>query len=164
MSTESATSFVADGPTLKAFETGGNNTGITFGVNVQGTRCGVYGESIPGAGADRDSDIPGVGVCGKGSTVSVYGQGNHGDAGVLGTNVNGRLGVVGAVMRGGAGIVGLSVESLGNPAGLVHNPLPDPADGTGTGVLGSSGSGGWRGAAAARVAGVYTASATSFVG
>jgi hypothetical protein len=136
MPTETARSFVADGGTLRAFETGGNNTDIVFGVNVQGTRAGVYGESVPGSdGAGRDSDIDGVGVCGKGSRVGVYGQGNHGDVGVLGTHTNGRLGVVGAVMRGGAGVVGVSVDSLGNAAELVQNlSVVD-----GTGVFGVSG-------------------------
>jgi hypothetical protein len=75
MTVQSDTAFVALGqekdPPKRGFGT--EATSLEYGVNVQGTRCGVYGESINVV--VRDSDIPGVGVCGTGETVGVYGQG-----------------------------------------------------------------------------------------
>jgi hypothetical protein len=136
MTVEFNTGFVAEGPLTVGFETRAAN--LQFGANVAGARCGVYGESVRGGGGGRDSDIDGVGVCGKGSNAGVYGQGNHGTMGVLGTHNRGSVGVIGAVMRGGNGVVGLSLNSIGNPSALV--PLP-VADGSGTGVLGASGNG-----------------------
>jgi hypothetical protein len=49
MATEKATNFIAEGGAAHGFET--LSASIGHGVNVQGTECGVYGESLKTAGA-----------------------------------------------------------------------------------------------------------------
>ena len=135
--------FTATGPAFTgagferaAFSTGREGTDSTYGVNVQGSFCGVYGESGPVS--DRIADVPGVGVFGSGQNFGVFGKGvpNGGIAGVFGQHNRGGVGIIGAAMRGGTGIVGTSVSSLGNPLTLLN-----AAGGSGTGVFGKSGSG-----------------------
>jgi len=112
------------------------------GANVQGQRCGVYADSVAARGdvADRESSHEGVGVHGVGDNFGVFGDGNPGIAGIFGRHNRGGAGVVGAVMRGGTGVIGVSMSSLGNEVANFR-PLPTGADGEGTGVLGSSGTG-----------------------
>jgi hypothetical protein len=113
---------------------------MVYGVNVQGERCGVYGESVRVSG-QRESSVDGVGVYGFGESFGLIGNGNRGLAGVLGENNRGRAGVIGAVMRGGTGVVGVSLGSLGNPL-QTFAEVPSPSDGgSGTGVQRVSGSG-----------------------
>ncbi len=139
--------FTATGPAFTgagferaAFSTGREGTDSTYGVNVQGSFCGVYGEST--AGSDRTADVPGVGVFGVGQNFGVFGKGSPdgGVAGIFGQHNRGGVGIFGAVMRGGTGIIGANVGSLGNPLRTLAD-LGDPADGTGTGVFGTSGQG-----------------------
>ena len=115
---------------------------MVYGVNVQGQRCGVYGESVRVNGK-RESQVEGVGVCGFGENFGVMGNGNRGLAGVFGENNRGRVGVVGAVMRGGTGVFGASLKNLGNPKETFGgSELPGPeSGGSGIGVNGISGKG-----------------------
>ena len=122
-------------------------TGMVYGVNVQGDKAGVYGESV-GAATDRQSPIERVGVCGVGDMFGVLGMihrrpGNPGLAGVIGQHKGAGVGMIGAALtlpdgRGGIGVAGISHTSL-NTAEFVS--LPDPARGSGTGVFGTSGKG-----------------------
>jgi hypothetical protein len=134
--------FTGSGFPRAAFST--KATGMVYGANVQGDRAGVYAESVR-AETDRESDVEGVGVHGEGDNFGVFGRTFASDAGsevagVFGEHNRGGVGVIGAVMRGGTGVAGVSVASLGNPIATFVS-LPDPADGSGTGVFGSSGSG-----------------------
>ena len=123
---------------FSAFST--SATGMEYGVNAQGGRCGVYGESV-NFESGRESDVQGVGVHGFGENFGVFGNGNRGIAGVFGQHNRRRgVGIIGASMRGGTGVVGVSLASLGNPL-VTFASTPNPADGSGTGVFGSSGSG-----------------------
>jgi hypothetical protein len=140
--------FTATGPAFTgagfpraAFSTGREGTDSTYGVNVQGSQCGVYGESVKGGSGKRESDVEGVGVHGFGENFGVYGNDNRGIAGVYGSHNRGRVGVLGAAMQGATGVVGVSMSSIGNPLSTFGESIPDPADGSGTGVLGASGKG-----------------------
>jgi hypothetical protein len=144
--------FTATGPALtgSGFPRAGfstNRAGADFvhGVNVEGSRCGVFGRSVKDTSSSRESDVDGVGIYGTGDFFGVYGKGNLGLCGVIGTHNNifrpdrDGVGVVGATMRGGTGVVGISVESLTPLIG--QKDLSQPADGTGVGVFGGSGDG-----------------------
>jgi hypothetical protein len=113
-----------------------------YGINVAGDRAGVVGTC--GSEAGHDSDVEGVGVHGSGNTIGVFGKTVSGGiarvAGVYGQDNQGKTGVLGAVMRGGTAVAGVNVSSLGNPLATFNN-LPNPGDGNGTGVYGTSGSG-----------------------
>lgn len=116
---------------------------LAYGVNVQGSACGVYGESVnESSGRTALFEDGGIGVEGFGERFGVFGNGNRGIAGVFGENNRGRSGVIGtaSLHAAGTGVVGLSLRSLGNPLSTLDS-IPDPADGDGTGVLGSSGTG-----------------------
>ena len=113
---------------------------MVYGVNVAGERCGVYGESALPVPSDREADVEGVGVFGVGKNFGVFGKATPGIAGVFGQHNRSGIGIIGAAIRGGGGVVGASVASLGNPLSTFA-PVPDPADGTGTGVFGTSGAG-----------------------
>lgn len=121
-----------------AFST--KSSDMVYGANVAGERCGVYGESALPVNSDREADVEGVGVFGVGQNFGVFGKGTPGIAGVFGQHNHGGAGIIGAAMRGGTGIVGASVSSLGNPL-VTFAPVDDPADGSGTGVFGTSGEG-----------------------
>src|SRR5215210_4691177 len=135
--TATGPAFVGAGKERAAFSTGREGTDSVYGVNVQGSRCGVYGESAKGDSGNRESDVEGVGVYGFGQNFGVYGNGNLGIAGVWGSNNRGRVGVLGVAMRGATGVVGICMSSIGNPLGTFGTGIPD-ATGTGTGVFGSS--------------------------
>ena len=113
-----------------------------YGINTTGDRAGVVGTC--GSQAGHDSDVEGVGVYGSGDTIGVFGKTVSGGiarvAGVYGQDNQGKTAVLGAVMRGGTAVAGVNVSSLGNPLETFNN-LPNPGDGTGTGVYGTSGSG-----------------------
>ena len=119
-------------------------TRMVYGLNVQGDRAGSYSESVR-AETGRESEVEGVGACGVGDNFGVFGSaiqspGRRGIAGVYGQHKRGGVGAIGVAMRGGVGVAGVSFKTLGNPV-LAFQSLPDPADGDGTGVLGTSGSG-----------------------
>lgn len=139
--------FVATGPTLKAFETAVNEPHrITFGVNVRGNQCGVYGESV--RRSRRNPPPPfstenGIGVCGVGDRVGVMGEGGS-IAGVFGQIEEGGSTAAGIIGIGQSfditGVLGLSTEpskrkrSQGNGVGV----LGASDNGKGSGILGLS--------------------------
>src|SRR5215211_4413722 len=88
--TATGPSFAGSGFPRAAFST--NADDMTYGVNVQGSRCGVYGESVR-VSAQRESSVDGVGVYGFGESFGVMGNGNRGLAGILGENNRGRMGL-----------------------------------------------------------------------
>jgi streptogramin lyase len=67
---DEAQSFIADGPTPRAFQTRIANA--DYGVNVQGTVAGVYGESLEHS-PDTRTAPRGTGVFGQGDTAGVIG-------------------------------------------------------------------------------------------
>ena len=133
--------FTATGPAFTgagfpraAFSTGRLGTDSTYGVNVQGSECGVYGESRPGLpqgelGTTRTT-VKGTGVCGIGANVGVSGEGTL--AGVRGVVKGGsdKSGVVGSNFNDGPGVAGFS-----------HSSLIADSLGTGIGVVGASNKG-----------------------
>jgi hypothetical protein len=136
--TATGPAFTGSGFPRSAFSS--NASDMVYGVNVQGQRCGVYGESVR-VSAGRESQVDGVGVYGFGENFGVMGNGNRGLAGVFGENNRGRVGVIGAVMRGGTGVFGASLDALGNPL-QTFSELPGPeAGGSGIGVHGITGKG-----------------------
>ncbi len=120
---------------------------MVYGANVVGTRCGVYGESVTSFESNRESQVPGVGVHGRGENFGVVGDG-PGIAAVYGSGNRSKVGVLGGAMREGIGVVGASMASL-NPSELVDMPVKGTGhgigvygtSGKGTGVQGSSGEG-----------------------
>jgi len=134
--------FTATGPAFAgagfpraAFSTNRVGTDSTYGVNVQASECGVYGECVKTAPAtDRRTPKSGTGVTGVGDENGVFGRGRavagvHGEAqnfsavGVVGVSKDKRrppddnasgIGVLGATesLRG-YGVVGLSIDALG---------------------------------------------------
>ena len=85
--------FTGSGFPRSAFST--RAAGMIYGVNAQGDRCGVFGESVR-VQSGRESDVEGVGVHGFGENFGVVGNGNRGLAGVIGWNNRGRAGIIGA--------------------------------------------------------------------
>ena len=154
---QDASNFTATGPPFTTFgvpDTGFSTIveggGFQYGANVAGDRAGVVGIShppgvLPGTtNSPRESDVQGAGVYGSGNTIGVFGKTVSGGiarvAGVYGQDNGGQTGVLGAVMRGGTAVAGVNVSALGNPLATFDN-LPNPGDGSGTGVYGTSGSG-----------------------
>ena len=139
--------FTAVGPSLtgSGFPRAGFSTkasDMVHGVNVRGEKCGVYGESDVPLPSIREPEIDGVGVHGFGTKFGVSGRATaNGIAGVIGRHGNNGIGVIGAVKSEdlkGIGVVGISRSpGLGSPMAAV----PDPADGLGIGVFGTSGKG-----------------------
>jgi hypothetical protein len=149
--------FTATGPAFEgagfskaAFSTNREGTDSTYGVNVQGEVCGVYGESgrlgnsSRTAPLDNDED---VGVCGLGRTYGVIGKGFlkagvYGESDSLGGGVigqgkgNNALGVAGIHKAkdenskptdNGSGIIGVSEAGEGfGVVGLSVRTLRDP--------------------------------------
>lgn len=99
MTQENATSFVADGPTLRGFETGGAN--ITIGVFARGLKIGVHG-----IGADSNSNEQVIGVLGETSN-GVGVQGTAPQTGVSGISTSMGTGVHGESEEG-TGVRGFS--------------------------------------------------------
>lgn len=137
--------FTATGPShftsgfkKTAFSTH-DTSDFEYGLNVQGERCGVFGES-KGVAGTRESTVEGTGVQGSGDNFGVVGNGGQGIAGVFGIGIRSQFGVVGAAMRGGTGVAGASFRNLENPLNTLQQ-MADPADGAGIGVYGTSGSG-----------------------
>ena len=139
--------FTAVGPSLtgSGFPRAGFSTkasDMVHGVNVRGEKCGIYGESDVPLPSAREPETDGVGVHGFGTKFGVSGRATaNGIAGIIGRHGNNGIGVIGAVKSEdlkGIGVVGVSRSpGLGSPTA----PLPDPADGLGIGVLGTSGKG-----------------------
>lgn len=151
--------FTATGPAFTgagfpraAFSTNRKGTDSTYGVNVQGSECGVYGESVDASGqSQRETPEVKTGVCGIGEDYGVFGEGRtvagvRGDAkndsviGVVGMSKNkqtpqdfyaGGIGILGATeSMGGFGVVGLSARSLTlTHANQVAHPGRDPETG-----------------------------------
>lgn len=112
--------FTATGPAFTgagfpnaAFSTNRKGTNCTYGVNVQGSQCGVYGES--GLGTDSSRETPNhhalenIGVCGVGLTTGVFGHGDQ-RAGVWGQHENSGAGVIGVGMKKNNGVFGVSQD------------------------------------------------------
>jgi hypothetical protein len=134
--------FTALGPsdTHSGFPRAGFSTSasdMVYGANVVGDRCGVYGQSGSLPDSNRESQVPGVGVHGRGENFGVVGDG-QGIAAVYGHANRSKVGVLGGAMRKGIGVVGASMQSL-NPSEFAR--IPDPGNGPGTGVFGTSGTG-----------------------
>jgi hypothetical protein len=139
--------FTAVGPSLtgSGFPRAGFSTkasDMVHGVNVRGEKCGVYGESDVPLPSAREPEIDGVGVHGFGTKFGVSERATaNGIAGIIGRHGNNGIGVIGAVKSEdlkGIGVVGVSRSpGLGSPTA----PVPDPADGLGIGVFGTSGKG-----------------------
>ena len=113
---------------------------MVHGVNVRGEKCGIYRESDVPLPSAREPETDGVGVHGFGTKFGVSGRATaNGIAGIIGRQGNNGIGVIGAVKSEdlkGIGVVGVSRSpGLGSPTA----PVPDPADGLGIGVLGTSG-------------------------
>ena len=126
---------------------------LDYGVNVQGNKCGVYGECVHTTPTDRKSEtLPpdptdnGIGVCGVGDDYGVFGKGFlyagvHGENGSNGTGVFGlglndtAIGVAGISKvkkqgskstGGGIGIVGATESGQGfGVVGLGMESLDD---------------------------------------
>jgi hypothetical protein len=139
--------FTAVGPSLtgSGFPRAGFSTkasDMDHGVNVRGEKCGVYGESGVPLPSGRAPEVDGIGVHGFGTNFGVSGRATaNGIAGIVGRHGNNGIGVIGAVKSEdlkGIGVVGVSRSpGLGSPTA----PVPDPADGLGIGVFGTSGEG-----------------------
>jgi len=158
--TATGPSFTGSGFSRAAFSTNRFRSDFGHGVNVEGSRCGVFGQSVQQATSSRESDVDGVGVFGKGDYFGIFGQGNYGLTGVIGIHNNIQrpnrdgVGVIGVTMRGGTGIIGASLRSL--TALIGQKQIPTSADGSGTGVFGASGSGtGVRGTSATGSGGAF---------
>ena len=141
--------FTATGPAFEgagfpraAFSTGREGADSTYGVNVQGSECGVYGESGISGGIDTGRTPPSpanangqtvinTGVCGRGLSIGVFGDGFQ-HAGVYGQTDQPRAsgGVVG--VGRGAGVRGVTGASI-DPR-RPDKRTPD----TGAGVIGVS--------------------------
>jgi hypothetical protein len=108
----------------------------TYGVNVIGTECGVYGESVntpPPTDREKPSGAR-IGVCGVGDTHGVFGMGFE-KAGVQGENANATNGV---------GVFGLARDQNTNGVvgiSKVAKPVEFP-DARGAGVVGATECGG----------------------
>ena len=152
--------FTATGPAFTgagfpraAFSTGREGTDSTYGVNVQGSECGVYGESVNTAPrTNRETPKAKTGVTGVGDGSGVFGRGRavagvHGETqnfdaiGVVGVSKDKRkppdfnasgVGVLGATESfRGFGVVGLSIDSLGlTDSTQLPRPGRDPETGT----------------------------------
>ncbi|MGA5042017.1 peptidoglycan-binding domain-containing protein [Streptomyces capoamus] len=136
--TATGPSFTGAGFPRAGFST--KSTDTVHGVNVVGTSCGVYGESLgPGQESDRQPEVDRTGVFGDGDRYGVHGIGRT-FAGVLGfvRRPENSGGVFGIALRGAPGVVGQSrIDFLPDlPQGdfTLHG-------GEGTGVLGESGHG-----------------------
>lgn len=139
--------FVATGPTLKGFETAVSEPpNITFGVNVRGKKCGVYGESVRRSRRNPPppvSESDGLGVCGVGDSIGVMGDGGS-IAGVFGQITEGgsnAAGVMGIGQKDGiTGVIGVSTDpsrrGRGRNRGIGVIGASD--NGSGFGVVGLS--------------------------
>lgn len=162
--------FTATGPAFTgagfpraAFSTGFFGTDSVYGVNVQGSKCGVYGESVSfPTNRETPESTTMTGVCGIGNDYGVFGKGYttagvYGEIGEDGTGVAGVVGIrkvskdqsrptdngsgiIGATEAGeGFGVVGLSVDTL-TLIGPATMPYPK-RDLIGEFVTGGNGSG-----------------------
>ena len=115
---------------------------LDYGVNVQGNRCGVYGESgnpIHSRTAPIDSREQ-VGVCGIGLSYGVFGRGFL-RAGVYGEIENRGAGVAGQAVGGNAiGVAGIRVATSINskPTDRGSGIIGVTEGGDGFGVVGLS--------------------------
>jgi hypothetical protein len=147
--------FTATGPAFEgagfpraAFSTGREGTDSTYGVNVQGSECGVYGEggnvndtgrtpSFPANAALPGHNVKFVntGVCGRGTAYGVFGEGDQ-RAGVYGRHsVRKGAGVMGVGTKGATGIIGASVAPDPDPSSFQPNAIDSDSV---VGVLGAT--------------------------
>ena len=126
-----------------------------YGANVQGSKCGVYANVFNGGDRTPPPQHSGLGVCGIGRPVGIYGQGERGRAddksrpiGVWGLGAeNEGIGVRGE--GSGRGVLGIALEGRkafrAGVAGLIGEFGHDlPANslvrrGGGAGIVGSGG-------------------------
>ena len=74
--TATGPAFTGAGFSRAAFSTNRAGTDSTYGVNVQASTCGVYGESIQTSPpTNRQTPKPNTGVCGIGDDFGVFGKG-----------------------------------------------------------------------------------------
>jgi hypothetical protein len=123
--------FTATGPAFEeagfpraAFSTGRLGTDSTYGVNVHGSECGVYGESLNPQSESREARTVGAGVYGKGDSYGVSGEGLLGGIGGWSARRTSSPGVIGANLVDGPGVAGLSLDAqsqfnLGAGIGIV---------------------------------------------
>jgi hypothetical protein len=143
-----------------------NASSLLYGVNVHGNECGVYGQCVRRGRSSREPDVVGIGVYGFGESFGVFGNGSRGIAGVCGLHDRGRVGVIGACRgsAGGMGVAGVSTKYVTYSVERFGTGIPDPADGTGIGVFGSSGEGpGVRGSSVDGAGGEFVSSTRSGV-
>ncbi len=142
--------FTATGPAFSgagfpdaAFSTNRVLSNMTYGVNVQGSACGVLGASLKPSDMDRAAPEPNTGVCGLGNGFGVYGAGNT-TVGVYGETGYGVSGVYGKGLKtGSAGVVGISkvkspVPDSSSPSGYRYENMEEVG---GTGVIGAANGG-----------------------
>ena len=101
---------------------------LSFGVNVQGNECGVYGESV-NTTPQTNRRVPEdrIGVCGVGDNYGVLGKGIT-KAGVRGEKDSRGIGVFGVAVGDAIGVAGIS---------KVKNPR-DKKKSTGNGIVGAT--------------------------
>jgi hypothetical protein len=74
--TATGPAFTGAGFSRAAFSTNRVGTDCTYGVNAQGSTCGVYGESVQTSPlTNRQAPKPNAGVCGIGDDFGVFGKG-----------------------------------------------------------------------------------------
>ncbi|HSU14095.1 hypothetical protein [Longimicrobium sp.] len=105
-------------------------TDSTYGVNVQGSVCGVYGECVNvSPGTSRETPERNTGVCGVGVDYGVFGRGFT-TAGVHGENESSGFGVFGVGKDIALGMAGIN---------QVKNPNPNARKiAVGTGIVGAT--------------------------
>jgi hypothetical protein len=148
--TATGPAFTGSGFSRAGFSTNRVGADFVHGVNVEGSSCGVFGQSVQQQGTSRDVDLPGTGVFGRGDTFGVVGKSDA--VGVLGRgSVAGVRGEGGTARpRGRARVAGTGVIGLGGPvrdelgesggAGVIGVGTgaqdPEPLTSAGAGVFG----------------------------
>ena len=143
---EESSNFVATGIEVHGFVSRFVEDGVELlqhGVNVQGSECGVYGESqdltpdmsTPRTNTTRSTPFARIGVYGVGDTYGVYGDNGvhgkkHGDEGYGVSGEGGKVGVYGEGHA--AGVEGRSDAGVGGLFGSIRRAQlrlqPSPAD------------------------------------
>jgi hypothetical protein len=130
ISMSSDNQWTALGPAAIGFQTDASR--IAYGVNVQGTTAGVYGESLANSPGSRQAPT-GTGVCGLGDIVGVIGQGDP----------DGPVPTAPELQTGVMGLGGdIGVSGTGDSFGVQGQSFFEDAEGSkGTGVQGTSNQG-----------------------
>jgi hypothetical protein len=113
---------------------------LAYGVNVQGTKCGLYGESgnVPDDRDPAELFRTTAGVFGVGNDYGVFGRGFT-TAGVYGENTSSGTGVVGVAVDESIGVAGIStVKGLSNEGHSGTGIVGATEGGQGFGIVGLS--------------------------